>query len=57
MLNTIREFVMRALGLTAWHEATGDKRFYWRRWCNGAWETREMAPGELDRALTDWAVK
>ncbi|MDX0250302.1 hypothetical protein GOC31_16475 [Sinorhizobium meliloti] len=57
MLKTIREFVMQALGLTAWHEATGDGEFYWRRWCNGCWETRDMTPSEIDGALKDWAVK
>ncbi len=48
---------MRALGLTAWHEATVGREFYWRRWCNGCWETRDMTPNEIDGALKDWAVK
>ncbi|MDK1493363.1 hypothetical protein QN219_25500 [Sinorhizobium sp. 7-81] len=57
MLNSVREFVMRVLALTAWHEAVDDGRFYWRRWRDGRWESREMTPDELDRGLNDWAIK
>ncbi|WP_157785540.1 hypothetical protein [Sinorhizobium fredii] len=57
MLSTIKDFVMRALGLTAWHEAGSGGALYWRRWHQGRWETREMTQEEMDCALRDWAIK
>lgn len=53
----VRDFVMGALGWTAWHQAGRDGKFYWRRWRKGHWEFREMADDEQADALIDWSIR
>jgi len=42
---------MGVLGWTAWHQASRDGKFHWRRWRKGDWEIREMTSDEQDDAL------
>jgi len=48
---------MGVLGWTAWHQASRDGKFHWRRWRKGDWEIREMTADEQDDALIDWSIK
>jgi len=49
--STVQDLLMGVLGWTAWHQASRDGKFHWRRWRKGDWEIREMTSDEQDDAL------
>ncbi|KSV83428.1 hypothetical protein N184_34920 [Sinorhizobium sp. GL28] len=57
MRSTVQDLVMGVLGWTAWHQASRDGKFHWRRWRKGQWEIRAMTADEQDDALIDWSIK